>query len=328
MIYTSRRALLSGVGAFALAPSIRASAQAEWPSRPINAILPLQAGSASDVAVRFFAEKLGPSLGQNMTIENVTGAAGLLGAERAAKSPPDGYTLGALNNSILTIMPNILKKKLAFDPASDFVPVSGIATIPTFLAVHKDVPVRSLSEFKAYVAGNAGKVNYASGGPGSPQHLATEMFMAMTGLSMTQVAYRGATAAATDLAGGHVQVMFVALSLAMPFLEGDSKVRLIAFCGPERHPGYPDVPTLHEEGVTGYDYSSWIALFALKGTPEPVLRRLRTEAAKLHSDQELAARLRKAGLWPWFKLPDAVQQAVHEDDARWKEVVKTANIAL
>ena len=328
MTEISRRALITGVGTLALSYPHGVSAQAEWPTRAINAILPLQAGSASDVAVRFFAEKLGPTLGQNITIENVTGAAGLLGAERAAKSSPDGYTLAALNNSILTIMPNILKKKLAFDPLSDFVPISGIATIPTFLAVHRDVPVRTVSDLRAYVAAEPGKVNYASGGPGSPQHLATEMFMAMTGLRMTQVAYRGATAAATDLAGGHVQVMFIALSLALPCLEGDTKVRLVAFCGPARHPDYPHLPTLHEEGVSGYDYSSWIALFALKDTPERVIARLRAQAAKLHSDQELAARLRKAGLWPWFKAPQEVQQAVREDDARWKEVVKTANIAL
>ena len=324
----SRRGFVGGMGAAALACPVGARAQAEWPARAVNAILPLQAGSASDVAVRFFTEKLGPALGQNITVENVTGAAGLLGAERAVKSPPDGYTLAALNNSILTIMPNILKKKPNFDPLADFVPVTGIATIPTFLAVHRDVPVKTVAELKAYLSTNGDKINYASGGPGSPQHLATEMFMAMTGLKMTQVAYRGATAAATDLAGGHVQVMFVALSLAMPFLDGNSKVRLVAFCGPERHPDYPTVPTLHEEGVTGYDYSSWIALFAVKGTPEAVMNRLRTESAKIHGDQDLAARLRKAGLWPWLKTPDAVQQAVREDDARWKEVVKTANIAL
>lgn len=328
MTQLSRRALVGGLGVASLLATTRLFAQANWPTRPINAILPLQAGSASDVAVRFLTEKLGPALGQSITVENVPGAAGLIGAERAAKSTPNGYTLAALNNSVLTIMPNILKKKAAFEPLTDFVPICGIATIPTFLAVHKDVPVRNFAEFKTYVSANTDKINYASGGPGSPQHLATEMFMAMSGLKMTQVAYRGATAAASDLAGGHVQVMFIALSLALPFLQGDDKIRLIAFAGPERHPDYASIPTLDEAGVKGFDYSSWIGLFALKDTPEPIVARLRTESAKVLGDQDLATRLRNSGLWPWFKSPDAVLQAIKDDDARWKEVVKTANISL
>ncbi len=324
----TRRTLTMGGAALALAGANSAHAQDAYPSRPILGILPLQAGSASDVAVRFATEKLGPALGQNITIENVTGAAGLVGAERAAKATADGYTLAALNNSILTIMPNILKKKLAFDPLADFIPIGGIATIPTFLAVHKDVPVKTYAEFKAYLAANEGRVNYASGGAGSPQHLATEMFMAMSGAKMTQVAYRGASAAANDLAGGHVQAMFIALSLALPFLQGDGKVRLLAFCGPERHPDYPDVPTLNEQGVNGYDYSSWIALFALKGTPDPIIAKLRGELSKALADPAMAPRMRQVGLGLWHKNPDEVAKAIRDDDARWKEVVKTANIAL
>jgi tripartite-type tricarboxylate transporter receptor subunit TctC len=327
-IFLSRRTTLLGIGASTVVGSYPVAAQDAYPSRPIMGILPLQAGSASDVAVRFVTEKLGPALGQNVTIENVTGAAGLVGAERAAKATPDGYTLAALNNSILTIMPNILKKKLVFDPLADFLPIGGIATIPTFLAVHKDVPVKTYAEFKAYLAANEGKVNYASGGPGSPQHLATEMFMAMSGLKMTQVAYRGASAAANDLAGGHVQAMFIALSLALPFLQGDPTVRLLAFCGPERHPDHPDVPTLNEQGVKGYDYSSWIALFALKGTPELIVARLRRDLATVLADPEIGLRMRRVGLGPWFKGPDDVAKAIREDDARWKDVVKTANITL
>ena len=322
----SRRALLCGSGVSLLPGPV--FAQADWPSRPLNAILPLQAGSASDVAVRFMTERLGPRLGQNITVENVTGAAGLLGAERAARSTPDGYVLAALNNSILTIMPNVLKKKLAFNPLADFEPISGIATIPTFLAVHKDVPVTAFAEFKSYLQANGDKINYASGGPGSPQHLATEMFMAKSGLKMTQVAYRGASAAANDLAGGHVQVMFCALSLALPFLQGDPKIRLLAFCGPQRHPDYADVPTLNELGVAGYDYSSWIALFSLKGTPDAVTTKLKASAAQVLAEPDLAPRLRAAGLFPWFQNSGGVAKAILEDDARWKDVVKTANITL
>lgn len=321
MIILTRRCFAAGVAASSAGFSRQGWAQsaAEWPSRPVTVIMPLQAGSASDIAVRFIAEAITQNSGIRFTVENVTGAAGMIGAGRAAGAAPDGYTLGAFNNSILTILPNVQKgRPLAFDPFTSFVPVCGIATIPTFLGVHKDVPVRSVPELIAYAKQKNGELNYASGGGGSPQHLATEMFMAMSGARMTQVAYRGATAAATDLAGGHVQVMFIAHSLALPFLD-DGNIRFIGYGGPERHDAFLQIPTVAEQGVPGYDYSSWIALFAVKGTPEPVLARLRAEGAKALAEAGLRDRLAKAGLSLWAKDPNGVAQAVREDDARWKK---------
>lgn len=330
MTVLTRRTFAFGLAAGAVGASRPAASQAgvgDWPTRPVNLVMPLQAGSASDVAVRFIAEAITQGAGIRFTVENVTGAAGMIGAGRAAAAAADGYTLAALNNSILTILPNVQKgRALAFDPFSTFVPICGIATIPTFLGVHKDVPVRNVAELLAY-AKEKGELNYASGGAGSPQHLATEMFMAMTGARMTQVAYRGATAAATDLAGGHVQVMFIAHSLAIPFLESGA-LRLIAYGGPERHEAFPDVPTVAEQGVPGYDYSSWIALFAVKGTPAPIVGRLRSEGWKALAQASLRERLSKAGLALWAKDPDGVAQAIREDDARWKSVVASANITI
>jgi tripartite-type tricarboxylate transporter receptor subunit TctC len=328
-ILLSRRAVVAGLGlsSAAMSGGIRSTAANTWPLRPINVIMPLQAGSASDIAVRIAGEAIGQRLGQNLIVENVTGAAGLIGASRAARATPDGYTLGAFNNSILTILPNVRAKKPDFDPFDSFLPIAGVANIPTYLGVHKSLPVKDVPEFIAYLKVKNGEVTCATGGPGSPQHLATEMFMAMTGTKMTQVPYRGATAAATDLAGGHASVMFIARSLYLPF-EDSGNIRLIGFCGPERFAASKDLPTLHEQGVTGYDYSSWLGFFAIKGTDAAIVDKLRTETGKVLSEPSVADRLTKAGLEPWFKDHTALSTVMKTDDERWKQVVKIANLSL
>jgi tripartite-type tricarboxylate transporter receptor subunit TctC len=289
----------------------------------VQVVLPLQVGSASDIAVRLYAERLGEALRQPLVVENVTGAAGLIGADRLAKSQPDGYTLAALNNSILTILPNIQKDRVKFNPFEDFVPIHGIANIPTLLGVHEGVPVRNVRELVAELKKR--EVFYATGGPGSPQHLAGEMFMAMAGVKMAQVPYKGATAAAAGLAAGQVQVMFIAHSLALPYLPS-GKVRAIAFAGGKRSAAFPDLPTVAESGVPGFDYSSWIALFAPKGTPPAVLARLRSESAKVVAIPALKERLEKSGLELWPTSPDELVNVVREDHARWVKVVREANI--
>lgn len=321
----TRRRLLGGVAALAAGATLPARAQAPWPARPVNVIMPLQAGTASDVAIRILADRLGETLGSRMVVENVTGAAGLIGAERAARATPDGYTLAALNNSILTILPNVQRRPLGFQPFEDFVPIAGIATIPTFLGVHRDVPVRTVQELIALA--RTRELNYASGGTGSPQHLATEMFMAMAGVKMNEVAYRGAAQAAADLAAGHVQVMFIAQTLALPFRDAGT-IRFIGFGGTERHPEYAEVPTVAEQGVAGYDYSSWIALFAPRGTPDAVVARLRAESATAMAEPALQQRLTRGGLAPWFRTPEQLAQVMREDDARWKAVVRAANLSM
>jgi tripartite-type tricarboxylate transporter receptor subunit TctC len=301
----------------------RAVLAQEYPEKPIQVVLPLQVGSASDVAVRVFAERLGEALKQPLVVENVTGAAGLIGAERLAKSRPDGYTLAALNNSILTILPNIQRERTKFNPFEDFVPIHGIATIPTLLGVHESVPARTVTELVSLAKSKPGELNYATGGPGSPQHLAGEMFMAMSGTRMTQVPYKGATAAAAGLAAGQVQVMFIAHSLALPFLPS-GKVRPIAFAGAKRSAAFPDLPTVAEAGVPGYDYSSWIALFAPKGTPPSVLNRLRAESGKVLP--ALRERLEKSGLELWAVPAAELPKIIKDDHARWERVVREANI--
>jgi tripartite-type tricarboxylate transporter receptor subunit TctC len=313
---------LSLICAFVLAAPALAQ---EYPEKAVQVILPLQVGSASDIAVRVVAERVGEALKQPLVVENVTGAAGIIGAERVAKARADGYTLAALNNSILTILPNIQRERVKFNPFDDFVPIHGLATIPTLLGVHESVPARTVSELVSLAKAKPGELNYATGGPGSPQHLAGEMFMSMAGIRMTQVPYKGATAAAAGLAGGQTQVMFIAHSLALPYLP-TGKVRAIAFAGGRRSAAFPDLPTVAEAGVPGYDYSSWIALFAPKGTPQAVLAKLRTEVRRALAAPGMKERLEKSGLELWATSADELSAVMREDNARWMRVVREANI--
>ena len=303
-----------------------AVAQESYPNRPIQVILPLQVGSASDIAVRVVAERLAEILGQNVVVENVTGAGGLIGANRLAAARPDGYTLAAMNNSILTILPHIKRKEVKFDTFADYVPIRGLANIPTFLGVPKDLPVANVKELIALAKAQPGGLNYSTGGPGSPQHLATEMFMEMAGVKLTHVPYKGATAATADLAAGRVQVMFVAHSLALPYLPNE-RIKLIAFAGGERSKAMPNIPTVAESGVPGFDYASWVALFALKGTPPEVVAKLRDATAKAMATPGLADRLAKSGLEIWDTPADVLTKVIREDWARWEKVVKAAGLA-
>lgn len=317
------------IGALAmLAASIGLASAQAYPNKPVLVIMPLQAASASDIAARIVVERMSEGLKQQFVVENVAAAAGLVGTERVRAARPDGYTLAALNNSILTILPNINRDKARFDSVNDFIPIRGIATIPTLIGVNGALPVKSVAEFLAYAKQRPeGSLNYASGGPGSPQHLATEMFMHMSGVKMTHVPYRGATQAAADLAAGQVQFMMIAHTLALPFLD-DGKVKPIGFAGAQRSAAFPQLPTAHESGVPGYDYSSWIALFAPKGTPDEAVQRLRSEATRVMAMPDMPERLSKSGLEIWDQPHDRLTTIIREDRARWDKVVREANIKV
>lgn len=302
-----------------------ALAQDVYPSKPIQVVLPLQAGSASDIAARFVTERMAEILGQGMVVENVAGAGGLVGANRVASARADGYTLAALNNSILTILPHMQRAQIKFDSFGDFVPIRGLANIPTYLGVPKEFPASNVSELVTLAKAKSGELNYSSGGPGSPQHLATEMFQVMSGVKLTHIPYKGATAAAADLAAGRVQIMFIAHSLALPYLPTE-RVKFLAFAGGERSRAFPNLPTVAESGVPGYDYASWIALFALKGTPPEVLAKLRAAATKAMATAGLAERFAKSGLEIWDTPPEKLTMVIREDSARWEKVVKSAGL--
>jgi len=297
----------------------------DYPAKPPKVVLPLQAGSAADIAVRHFAERLGEVLGRPLVVENITGAGGLIGTNRVVTEAADGYTLAALNMTILAILPHMQPAQVKFDPMRDFEPIYGIATIPTLLGVSSSLPVDSVRQLIELAKAKPGELNYSSGGPGSPQHLAAEMFQSMTGTRLTHIPYKGATSAAADLASGRVQVMFIAHSLAIPFLP-EKRIKIIGFTGSRRGVSFPDLPTLSESGLPGYDYSSWAALYALKGTPAPVLGRLRQAAARALAAPGLPEQLAKSGLEIWATPPEQLTQALRADSARWQKVVQEANL--
>ena len=294
-------------------------------TNPIAVGLPLQAGSASDVAVRYVTNAMGTRMGLNFAVENIPGAGGVVGLEKLARSKPDGQTVAALNNSILTILPHLQPQNVKVDTQSEFVPITGIANIPTFFGVPGNSPIRNIKDLVERARKEPDRVTYSSGGVGSPQHLAAEMFNAFAGVKLAHIPYKGASQATLAVASGEVQVMPVALSLALPFL-ADKRVRLIAYCGPERHPGYPDLPTLQEEGVANYDYASWIGLFVRKETPAAAVAELRAVASAVVNESGIHKQLTGAGLDPWPRTPAQLTQIIRDDFVKWQKIIKDANI--
>jgi tripartite-type tricarboxylate transporter receptor subunit TctC len=316
-----RRLLLQSLAAAPLCRGVSAQPS----GAPANIILPLQAGSASDVAVRYMAERLTQRLARAFAVENVAAAAGLVGLDRLVKSRTDGSVIAALNNSIMTILPHLQARNIKIDTRSEFMPLGGIANIPTFFAVPGASAVRDINDLIRKVRAPGSRVTYASGGVGSPQHLATEMFKSFAGVDMTHVPYRGASQATLAVASGEVDVMSMALSLAQPFL-ADGKVRLIGYCGPERHAQFRDIPTLREQGVKNYDYSSWIALFYHRDVPAEVSRALATEVQAIAEDRAFQVQLIRAGLEPWPRTGAELGHIVQADHQRWKTIIEQANI--
>lgn len=308
------------IGAWA-APSLAQKANLG----PSSIILPLQAGSASDVAVRYMAERLTQRLGRGFAVENVAAAAGLVGLDRLSKARTDGSVVAALNNSIMTILPHLQARNIKVDTQADFVPLSGIANIPTFFAVPAQSPIRTIADLVRRAREPGARITYASGGVGSPQHLATEMFKSFAAVDLTHVPYRGASQATLAVASGEVDVMSMALSLAQPFL-ADGKVRLIGYCGPERHAQFRDMPTLREQGVKNYDYSSWIALFYHRDVPADVAQALAAEAQSIAHDRDFQIQLIRAGLEPWPRTAKELSAIVQADHRRWKDIIERANI--
>jgi len=299
-------------------------AQGKYPNRPIQIICPLQAASPSDVALRAVCERMSASFGVGMPIENAPGAAGLIGTERVARATPDGYLLGGLNNSIMTMLPHMYAK-VPYDPFKSFEPISLLASIPTLLIVHADVPVKNVKELVEYSKAQAGKLNYSSGGAGSPQHLAMEMFKSMTGANLTHVPYKGATQATMDVVAGQVQAMFIGVALALPSIKA-GKVRALGMAGAQRSALMPDLPTIAEQGVAGYDYASWIALYAPAGTPKDVIATLSAEAKKVLADPGLRERLLAAGFDPVGGTPEELVKQTRDDFARMGKVIKEAGV--
>ncbi|MFI5446192.1 Bug family tripartite tricarboxylate transporter substrate binding protein [Polaromonas sp. UC242_47] len=300
------------------------TAPGAYPSKPIRMIVPLAAGSAVDNAARIVAQKMGQNMGQAIVIENQPGAAGLIGAGNVAKAAPDGYTLGGFNDSIMTMLPN-LQPKMPWDILKDFEPVSLVATVEWGLVVGADAPQRSAADLISSARAAPGKINYGSGGNGSPQHIAMALFASQSGVNMTHVPYKGATQAAMGVAGNEVQAAFQGIATVNSLVRA-GKLRLVGVTTPRRMPQFADVPTVSESGLPGFEFNSWFALMAPAGTPKAIVQTLHAEVAKALADPEVREKLIAQGLSPRGTSPDELGKAMRAQLARYGALIKQAGI--
>jgi tripartite-type tricarboxylate transporter receptor subunit TctC len=310
----------------ALALPGTAHAQPAYPTKPIQLILPLGAGSTSDFIVRTLTDRLSTALKQQILVMNLPGAGGTIGTERAAKAAPDGYTLTALNNSIVTVAPHIYRN-VGYNPFKSFTPITMLATFPTVLVVHPSMPVKSVKELIALAKARPEQILYSSGGVGSPQHLPMAMFTSMAGIDMVHVPHKTAPAALIDVLAGNVQALFTGLSAPLPHLK-PGRLRALAMAGTTRSAAVPDVPTMQEAGVPGYAFDQWLALFAPAGTPADILKRLNAESVKILAMPNVRDALTQRSLEPQGGPPDDVTRALSTDYPRMAKIIEQAGIKV
>ena len=311
---------------FATAQPVLTITGQAYPNRPIRAVVPLAPGGGTDTVGRLVSAKLSELLGQQIVVDNRGGSGGVIGTDLVAKATPDGYTL--LVGSITTNAVNpVLYKKLPYDHLRDFAPISLIGTVPNVLVVHASVPAKSMKEFLAYARANRGKINYGSSGLGSATHLSMALISSMTGASMTHVPYKGAGAAVADVLGGQIQALCSSLAGLLPHIKS-GRVRALGVTTTGRNAQLPDVPTIAESGIPGYEVTIWYALFAPAKTPAPILARLNAETVKALNSAELKERLTLQGLDVASSTADELTALVKSETAKWAKVAKAAGIQL
>ncbi len=319
----TRRDVLLAASSLALGTGA-VNAQTAYPNKPIKMIIPLAAGSAVDVAARLLAQKMSTILGQSLVIENITGAAGIIGADRLAKSAPDGYTIGGFNDSILTMVPNI-NPNTPFNPLTDFSYITLAAAIEFSAAVSVNSKFKNIGELVAAAKAAPDTITYASGGIGSPQHIAGAMFSAHTGVKLKHVPYKGASQAAQGAAAGEADVTFQGIATVAALVKA-GKMRLLGVPLKKRHPQYPDVPTFEESGVKGFEFETWFALTAPPGVPKDIVDRLHSAAIQALSDPEIKARYDGLGLVAVGNTPDQFLAKTKDQHARYGKVIREQNI--
>ena len=290
-----------------------------WPSRPIRMVVPLSPGGFADVPGRILAARLSASLGHNMFVENRAGAGGTIGADFVAKSAPDGHTL------LFTGTPHLISawiyKKLPYDPLTDFEPVALVASGPFVLVVNPQLPVSSVRELIAAAKAQPGKIDFASSGNGSAQHLVSALFASMAGIDLNHVPYKGSAPAMQDLLGGQVKLSFAGIPNVMPHVKA-GRLRALAVSTPKRSPDLPDVPTVSEAGVPGYEATLWLNLAAPAGTPSKIVQRLVTEIGKALKEPELQHSFRAAGVEAAFLGPQELAAFMQAEYEKWGRVVR------
>jgi tripartite-type tricarboxylate transporter receptor subunit TctC len=299
---------------------VSASALAQgFPNKPISIVVPYAPGGTNDIIARLVANRMTENLGQPVIVENKPGAGGNVGAAYVARAAADGYTLLMAPVGILAINKYIYKNA-GFDPDRDFTPITAAGSVPNVLLVSPQVPARNMEELLKYVKANPGKVNFASMGSGTTGHLSGEMFKMLGGLDLVHVPYKGSSPAMADLLGGHVQMMFDNLPTALPQIK-TGKVLAFAVTSTTRHPTLPDVPTLSEAGVNGFDATAWFGFVAPSATPKPVIDKLNAEIVKALQDPGVRTKMDAQGVHVIGNSSQEFKAMVASESIKWKKVV-------
>ncbi|GAU84955.1 tripartite tricarboxylate transporter substrate binding protein [Bosea sp. BIWAKO-01] len=322
----NRRAFMAGAGASALvASSLPARAQ-NFPTRPIMLVVPFAAGGSTDIVARLVGAKMAESLGQQVVIENRAGAGGNVGSTAVARAAPDGYTILMGTISTHALNPAILKV-VTFDPIKDFTPISLLAVVPNVMVVHPSFPAKTVQEVIKVLKDNPGKYSYASSGVGTPLHLSGELFKSLGGVSMNHVPYRGAGPALNDVVAGAVPIMFDNLPSSAQFIRS-GQLRAIGVTTKERVPSFPEIPTIAEGGLAGYETYTWNALFGPANMPRAVVERLNAEANKALTDPNVKQRLNDVSAVIVGSTPEALGEHVKVEFAKWGPIAKASGAAL
>jgi tripartite-type tricarboxylate transporter receptor subunit TctC len=320
----TRRTTLAALAALALPMTAHAQA---WPSRqPIRFVIPYPPGGASDVTARTLGAKMAESLGQSVVIENRPGANGIIALEHVAKSAPDGYTILMANLGPNAINP-VVYSKLPYDAIKDFTPITLTSIVPQIMVVNPSLPVKSVQELIAYIKANPGKVNYASAGNGASNHLSAELFNTMAGVKMVHVPYKGDTPAMTDVIAGTVGVMFPTAIAASPHVKS-GKLRAIGVTSTKRIPSLPDIPTVAEAGVPGFEAVSWGGVMAPGGAPPEVVARLNAEINRILKLPDVSEKLQSLGAEIVGSTPQQFAEYLQSEIAKWGKVARDNNVKL
>lgn len=315
-----RHILALVAGAALLTPAAFGQA---YPNKPIRAIVPFPAGGGIDTVIRMLGPKMSEALGQQIIVDNRAGASGTLGTEIVAKAPADGYTLLATFSS--HPQNQILYRKLPFDTLKDFAPITIFGTVPNILVVNASLPVKSVKELIALAKQRPGEILYASIGPASPSHLSAELFNSMAGIRTTHVPYKGAAPSMVALVSGETQLTFTTVLVAVPYVKA-GRLRALGVASLKRSVAMPDVPTIDEAGVKGYDSTAWWGLLAPAKTPRPVIDRLHAATLAAIKTPEMRDRLIQLGAEPGGISPEAFDQLIRDDIVKWGKVVKELGI--
>jgi len=320
-----RRTILLALAAACVAIGVAPAHAEEYPAKPIRIIVPLPAGGLADILARIVAQRLSEASGQSAVVENRTGGAGAVGAEAAAKSPADGYTLFMGGQGPNAVLPHLTK--LSFDPAKDFAAVIHVATFPNLLVINPALPVRSVQELIDHAKKNPGRLSYASQGQGSSGHLVAEQFKQLTGVEMVHVPYRGAAPAVQDLVAGHVQIMFDSVTLQLPHIVAGRTLAL-AVMASQRVSVLADVPTMSEVGITEMRGGTWFGLLAPAGTPPEAIAWLNRETRQAFAAAEARERFLSQGTLLPLGTPAEFAAHMAAEREKWGEVIRRANIRL